>query len=156
MKSMPRTLTPLLRLLAPLVFFCASIAHAEDAEIAAVQRADETRMAATIAVDRAGLDAILCDDFTYAHSTGRFDTKASFTAALVSGEIHYLHFHYVERSFTLAGPGVVLMKGRCHIVSVSNGKPVDNYLGFLGVWRKENDTWRFLAWQSCHLPPDTK
>jgi hypothetical protein len=29
----------------------------------------------------------------------------------------------------------------------------DSIFSFLAVWREEKGQWRFLAWQSCKLPP---
>ncbi len=45
------------------------------------------------------------------------------------------------------------MTGRVHIKAKSAAGEMDSVLGFLAVWREENGKWRFLAWQSCRIPP---
>ncbi len=120
--------------------------------IAAVRAADDERVAATIAADPARLDAVYADQLHYAHSNGVIDTKASFVESLTSGRSDYLAIDYVQRDFTPAGPGIVLMKGRAlvRLVSSEGTRLID--LNFLAVWREESGRWRFLAWQSCRNP----
>ena len=48
------------------------------------------------------------------------------------------------------------MTGRAHVKAESEGKAMDAVLSFLAVWREEKGQWRFLAWQSCKLPPVVK
>lgn len=128
-------------------------ARASDADaIAAVRAADDERVAATVAADAARLDAIYSDQLHYAHSNGVIDTKASFVESLTSGRSDYLAIDYVQRDFTPAGPGIVLMKGRAvvRLGSAEGTRLID--LNFLSVWREEGGKWRFLAWQSCRNP----
>jgi ketosteroid isomerase-like protein len=121
--------------------------------IPTVRAADDERVAATIAADPARLAAIFSDELRYAHSSGKVDTKASYTQSLVSHATVYESFEYRERNFRSAGPGIVLMTGRVLIHSRHDGPSVVMDLNFLAVWREENGHWRFLAWQSCRNPP---
>lgn len=126
---------------------------------AALRAADDERIAATIAGDRARLEAIYSDDLHYSHSNGRADTKASQIQGLVSGANRYVNAEYKERTFTAAAPGIALMKGRVlmHTVNKTSGQKGVLDLVYLAVWREENGRWRFLAWQSCRFPgPDSK
>lgn len=127
-------------------------ASAADA-IAAVRAADDERVAATVAADPARLDAIYSDQLHYAHSNGAIDTKVSFLESLTSGRSDYQAIDYVQRDFTPAGPGIVLMKGRAVVRLGSAEGPRLIDLNFLAVWREEGGKWRFLAWQSCRNPP---
>lgn len=150
-----RAMMPLARLI-PLAGLLAlplsRLVAGADADLDAAARADDARQAATIAADKARLDRIFSDDLVYVHGSGHRDTKASYQASLLNGKLKYLSFEYESRDFYKAAPGIVLMRGRVHIHSAENGKPVDNYLAYLAVWRNENGVWRFLAWQSCHVP----
>jgi len=129
-----------------------SALHAADDPIAKLRAADDERVAAIIAGDRAKLTAIFADGLRYAHSNGLVDDKASYTEALTSGRTKYLLMDYAERNFTFPAPGVALMTGRAHVqVAKVDGK-VDMVLSFLAAWREEKGQWRFLAWQSCKLP----
>lgn len=128
---------------------------ASDLKAAGLVMADEERVAAMRAADRARLDAILSDELRYAHSNGVVDTKASLTDTLLSGKTKYLSFDYQERKFTTPAPGIALMSGRVRVQVESGGGKMDAVLSYLAVWRQENGKWRFLAWQSCKVPPPT-
>jgi formylglycine-generating enzyme required for sulfatase activity len=127
-----------------------SAAVEPDAELKA---ADTARVAAMRAGDRAELDRLFSADLRYAHSNGTVDSKASFIDVLTSGKTKYLAYEYEERTFTRPVPGIALMTGRARIKAESNGGQMDSVLSFLAVWRQEQGQWRFLAWQSCRLPP---
>ncbi len=119
----------------------------------ALLAADDARIAAMRAGDRAALTAVFADDLRYAHSNGIVDTKASFIDILTSGATKYLEYDHIERQASLAAPGVALVSGRARIVAESAKGQMDSILSYLAVWRLENGQWRFLAWQSCKLPP---
>jgi len=148
MIKLPRLLPLLALVLAPL------LAQADDAaDFAAVQQADDARIAAVKAGDRAALDALFSDSLNYAHSSGAVNDKKTYIAALVSGETKYASIVMEKRKFTAAGPGVVLVTGHETLVEVKAGKSDTLILNFLAVWRLENGAWRFLAWQSNRLNP---
>ncbi len=130
----------------------ATVAFAVDSPVVmnAVKKADDFRVSATISADPTQLDTIFSDDLRYAHSSGVIDNKASYIKSLVSTK--HPSITYEERNFTAAGAGIVLMTGKGHFLSVNKGEITDLHLSFLGVWREEKGTWRFLAWQSCRLP----
>ncbi len=130
-----------------------AVATIDDALRSAVTAADDERLAATKSADRARLDAILSDALRYAHSNGKIDSKVSLVESLVTHSTIYETFDYRERTFTEAGPGVVLMTGRV-LVHLRNGDHAQTLdINYLAVWRNENGKWRFLAWQSCRNPP---
>lgn len=132
------------------------LAAAAPGNFDAVRQADEARIAATIAADKAALEAVISPDLSYAHSSGKHDTRDSYISSITGGHTKYFSIAYESRDFSEAADGIVLMTGRCHIKSANDGKNVDNYLSFLAVWRREAGAWRFLAWQSNHLPPPAK
>ena len=129
---------------------------AENPQLAAVQAADKARVAAMQSGDRAKLDAVFSDDLRYAHSNGIVDTKTSFIDILSAGKTKYVGYDYEEQNFTFPAPGIALMTGRAHVKAESECKAMDAVLSFLAVWREEKGQWRFLAWQSCKLPPVVK
>jgi ketosteroid isomerase-like protein len=142
----------LLRLLPWLAFLLLPLAGAEAPAITAVRRADDARIAASLAGDPTQLGALLSADLNYRHSSGLINDKAALIEHLTH-ESRYLSFRYEDRNFTSASPDIVLMTGHCRLKSESKGKTNDLHLSFLGVWRREGETWRFLAWQSCNLAP---
>jgi hypothetical protein len=145
-RPLPRLFLLLALVLAPVLAFAA------DDAFDAVRRADDARVAATLAADRAGLERTLSDDLHYVHASGKTDTKASYIQSFVSHATIYDTSTYPERKFQSAGPGVVLMTGRSLIHSRTGGG-IDHDLNFLAVWREENGVWRLLAWQSSERAP---
>ncbi len=126
--------------------------RAEDARAEKLRAVDDERVAAVLAGDRARLTTIFSDELRYAHSSGTVDDKAGYIESLVTRRSKYNMWKYEERNFTFPAPGIALMTGRIAI-NVTNDKGTsDMVLGFLGVWREEKGTWRFLAWQSCKMP----
>lgn len=118
-----------------------------------ITAADDARVAATMAADKAGLEKAFSDELHYAHSSGVVDTKASFIDILVSGKNKYLKMDYIKREFSFPAPTVALMTGQVRIKTESKEKGVNEFtLSYLGVWKQENGAWRFHAWQSARLP----
>ena len=142
------------RLILPLAVAVASASGATDPVTDAVRRADDARVVATVAASRDQLGAIFSDDLVYTHSSGAVNDKASYVEAIASGKTKYISIEYESREFKAVAPGIVLMRGRCLIHSSNSGNSVENHLAYLAVWREENGSWRFLAWQSCHLPAE--
>lgn len=128
-------------------------AVASDLKAAGVVVADDARIAAMRSPDRQKLDAIFSDQLRYAHSNGAVDTKASLIDVLLSGKTKYLTFDYQERKVTMPAPGIALMAGRVRVQVESGSGKMDAVLSYLAVWREEKGQWRFLAWQSCKVPP---
>ena len=140
---------------AVLVSFLSVVRGADDKLKAALEKADDERIAATKAADRAKLEAIYSDALHYAHSSGKVDTKASQIQGILTSTSSYENFDYKERTFIPAGPGIVLMKGRVHVHMriKASGEKVMNDINYLAVWREENGKWRFLAWQASRNTP---
>ncbi len=144
-------------LLAALTLLWVHPVLAEDSpNLEAVKSADKARVAAMQSGDRSQLDAIFSDELRYAHSNGVVDSKKSFIEILAGGKTKYLGYDYEEQNFTFPAPGIALMTGRAHIKADAGGTIMDGVLSFLAVWREEKGQWRFLAWQSCKLPPAAK
>jgi hypothetical protein len=45
------------------------------------------------------------------------------------------------------------MTGRFDVKAVVGNSAAESTIGYLAVWRLEQGEWKFLAWQSCKLPP---
>jgi hypothetical protein len=138
------------------LLFALHVLAEENPKITAVQVADKARIGAMQSGDRAKLDGIFSDELRYAHSNGVVDTKTSFIDILSAGKTKYVGYDYEEQNFTFPAPGIALMTGRAQVKAESEGKLMDAVLSFLAVWREEKGQWRFLAWQSCKLPPVVK
>jgi len=138
------------------LLFVAQLFAEENPKLAAVQAADKARVAAMKTPTTEALTAIFSDDLRYAHSNGIVDTKASFIDILTTGKTKYAGYDYEEQNFTFPARGIALMTGRAHVKALTATGEMDSVLSYLAVWREEGGQWRFLAWQSCKLPPVTK
>lgn len=125
----------------------------ETFNLAAVRAVDRARIAAMQSPNREALNSLFSEELRYAHSNGGVDTKASFIDILTTSKTKYVEYTYQEQNITFPAPGIALMTGRAHIKAVTATGEMDNVLSFLAVWRCEEGIWRFLAWQSCKLPP---
>jgi len=143
-----KNLAPLLALLVAI-----TASAAEHPELARVTAADDARVAAMLAPIREKLGAVLSPELRYTHSNGQVDTKASLIASLTDGSATYSKYAYQERSFTFPAPGIALMAGRFDVKAVVKGNAAESTISFLAVWRLEQGEWKFLAWQSCKIPP---
>ena len=77
------------------------------------------------------------------------------TEAIAGGQTKYLALEYKERNVTIPAPGVALVTGRAWVKVVGAAGEQQFDLSFLAAYREEQGKWRFLAWQSCRLPPAT-
>jgi len=132
-----------------------TVQAAEHPELVRVTAADDARVAAMLAPTREKLDAVLSSELRYAHSNGQVDTKAALIASLTNGSAKYSKYAYQERTFTFPAPGIALMAGRFDVKAVVKGNAAESTNSFLAVWRLEQGEWKFLAWQSCKVPPAT-
>ncbi|MEY5006049.1 MAG: hypothetical protein RI969_1137 [Verrucomicrobiota bacterium] len=140
-----------------LAFFLAlGCSAAEHPELARVTAADDARVAAMLAPTREKLAAVLSPELLYAHSNGQVDTRETLIASLTDGSATYAKYAYQERSFTFPAPGIALMAGRFDVKAVVKGNAAESTISFLAVWRLEKGEWKFLAWQSCKVPPGAK
>lgn len=145
----------ILTCIATALFLSLSFAAAEPAP-KELTDADNARVAATLAADKASLEKVLSGELHYAHSTGVVDTKDSFIETLTSGKNRYLKLDYIKKDFTLLSPDTALMTGQVRVKTESPAKGASEFsLTFLGVWKLENSAWKFRAWQSARLPEPT-
>ena len=144
-----------MRLLLAFLFTLACSA-AEHPELARVSPADDARVAAMLAPTREKLAAVLSPELRYAHSNGQVDSKDALIASLTDGSATYSKYAYQDRSFTFPAPGLALMTGRFDVKAVVKGNAAESTIGYLAVWRLEKGEWKFLAWQSCKIPPAAK
>lgn len=130
-------------------------AAADHPELARVSAANDARVAAMLAPTREKLEAVLSPDLRYTHSNGQVDSKATLIDSLLDGSAKYTKYDFHECSFTFPAPGIALMAGRFDVKAVVKGNAAESTISFLGVWRLEKGEWKFLAWQSCKIPPAT-
>jgi hypothetical protein len=107
------------------------------------------RIAAMVGRDLDTLEPLLADDLSYAHSSGRRDTKASFLELVRSG--HYLGVDFPERDVVLCGDAVIV-RGRAQMQVSHGADPLSYPILFLETYALRGERWQLVAWQATRAP----
>ncbi len=107
------------------------------------------RIAAMVSKDLTTLAAMLADDLSYSHSSGRTDTKASFLDLVRSG--HYLGVDFPERE-VVSCDDAVIVRGRAQMPVHQGGADLSYPIRFLDVYVSRNGGWQLVAWQATRIP----
>lgn len=142
----------LLRISLLLLALTSAARAGNDEDFAAVRRADQRRIVATISNNIAQLGEVLSENLRYAQADGMVLSKAQLLAAVAQNKTHYVSARPENVQFEMIAAGVVTMDGRAEIVISANGQEVHLALHFLEVWRNESGQWRLVAYQSGPLP----
>lgn len=141
------------KILLLLLMTLGSVRAAEDPNLLKLRAADDERVLAIVAADAERMNRLFSDDLRYGHSTGAVDTKTTFIDSVISGRTKYEEISYTERNFSFPAPTIALVSGRANVKVALADSRIETSLGFLAVWREEQGRWKFLAWQSCKIPP---
>ena len=138
------------------VMSCASLsaraqsdASAAGKEVLAVEAA---RTSALVHADVAALDRIMADNVTYVHASGKVDTKASYLAAVGSGQLHYLSIDPVKLDVRILGDTAIVdgeyaVKAMDHRVQET---PFQVRIFILTVYTRRDGGWKQIAYQSTN------
>jgi hypothetical protein len=115
--------------------------------------AEASRVEALERSDVAALDRILDENLTYVHASGKVDTKASYLAAIRSGELHYISWKLMDENARIvsgAGDTAVLNGEYAVRVKDTRVRPdvFDVDIFFLTVYARRGRSWRQVAWES--------
>lgn len=138
-----------------LFLFCAVLSIAANAH---AQTKKEKQVAAAVAqlskamldADSARLVAMVRDELSYAHSSGKIEDKATFVNALASGRSDFLSMNFTDQKITVVKNTAVVRHTLTGQV-VDNGKQGDLKLHVLLVWVKKGGRWQLLARQAVRL-----
>lgn len=149
----------LLALVAALFFAAPAFAQRvtlADGLKAAVLRADETRLYATLAADTGALDDMLAADCLYIHSTGAVQTKAQLLNALKTGAFKYVALRYTSPpQVRLYGSEAAVVTGTMQLeVQLPDGKTAKPTVVITAVYVTLNDRWQLASYQSTNAPTE--
>lgn len=116
-----------------------------------IEARDALRCKATLEGDLGTLSAILADTLRYTHSSASVDDKKSYLENLRSGYYTYRGFTDLGRQFQVHGD-TVLVYGDVRIDVVVGPVTKQVMSRYLAVWVRQDDVWRFAAWQSTPIP----
>jgi len=116
-----------------------------------LRRCAQRRFEAMVRGDLTTLDALLADDLTYTHASGRLESKAPFLEAIASGRNQYESITAEEvrvRVYDTVG----ILTGTAQIRATIRAQPMHHRLRFIEAYRKADGYWQLVAWQSTLLP----
>jgi ketosteroid isomerase-like protein len=116
-----------------------------------VQAAEKKRFAAMIAGDLDTLGALLADELTYTHSSGRVDTKVQFLDSLRTGRQKYFAIAPEDTAVRVFGDTAV-STGQSAMHVSAGGQESRFRIRFTDVWVRRGGRWQMVAWQSTRLP----
>ncbi|CAN7330964.1 nuclear transport factor 2 family protein [Variovorax paradoxus] len=116
----------------------------------AVAAAAERLRLAMIDPTPAALGALVADDLSYGHSSGKVDTKASFIGDLVAGKSDFVSITITDQIIKLAGD-VAIVRHTLAADTNDSGKPGKVALKILGIWQKQGGEWKMLARQAVRI-----
>ena len=121
--------------------------HAESADDAAVTKAVADLTAAMLAADKAKLEALVADQLSYGHSSGKIETKAQFVDVVASKKTVYKSINLTDVKVSVVGNDAIV-RHTWDSVSESGGKSSAAHIGVLQVWAKQDGKWKLLARQA--------
>lgn len=126
-----------------------TVAHAvESADIATVLRLDQTRLTAMMTADGPALARIFSDQIMFVHSDARHEGKADYIRNMTAGDTAYTDVKTSQVEAKTVTDEVIVLTGEQSMRKKLGPTWSDLSLRFMSVWRRENGTWRMIAWQS--------
>lgn len=96
------------------------------------------------------LSALIHDQLTFGHSSGKMENKAEFMEALVSGKSNFNSIEFTDQTVTMSD-NVALVRHKMHAEITENEKTSPINLGVLLVWKKQKSSWKLIARQAYKL-----
>jgi len=117
----------------------------------AVAAAAERLRLAMIDPTPAALGALVADDLSYGHSSGKVDTKASFIADLVAGRSDFVSIAITDQTIKVVDGDTAIVRHTLSADTNDSGKPGKVSLKILGIWHKQAGEWKMLARQAVRI-----
>jgi ketosteroid isomerase-like protein len=125
-------------------------ARADAADEAAVAQAVEALRKATLAQDKAKLEALTADQVSYGHSSGVVQNKAELIDGVMTRKSTVKSLDFPELKVAVVGNSAIAR----HLYvsdSETDGKLTNTKIGILAVWQKQDGNWKLLARQGYKL-----
>jgi ketosteroid isomerase-like protein len=123
-------------------------ALAETNDQAAVADGVAALTKAMLAADRAKLEALVADQLSYGHSSGRVESKQEFVEVIASKKTVYKSIELSKQTVAVAGNNAIVRHAWESESGTGDGKWNVSKIGVLQVWQKEPAGWRLLARQA--------
>ena len=124
--------------------------RAESADEASVKKAVDDLTKAMIAADKAALEALVSDQLSYGHSSGKVETKAEFVGVIAGKRTIYKSITLSDPKVAVAGTNAIARHTFAAEVE-ANGQASSPKIGVLQVWVKDGVIWKLLARQAFKI-----
>lgn len=135
-----------------LIFVSTLAASAQSKDETLVAAAVEKMRAAMISGNKKDLESVLSNDLTYAHSSGKIQSKEVFVEEISTKKSDFLTIALTKQSISITGDVAIV----CHQFDATTndgGKPAAPHLNIVLVWKKTNGEWKLIARRAFHAPP---
>ncbi len=127
-------------------YFCL----AQTKEEKQVAEAVEALKKALIDPTQANLEAIVAEQLSYGHSSGKIEDKKAFIEALLSGKSDFMSIELTDQKITVSKE-VALVRHQLTAQITDNGQASSIKLHVLLVWQKQKGKWKLLARQAVRV-----
>ena len=117
----------------------------------AVAAAAERLRLAMVDPTPAALGALVADDLSYGHSSGKVDTKASFIGDLVERKSDFVSITITDQTIKVVDGRTAIVRHTLAADTSDSGKPGKVALKILGIWQKQGGEWKMLARQAVRI-----
>lgn len=100
--------------------------------------------------NKAAMEAMVCTELTYGHSSGKIENKTECIEALVSGKSDFVKIDLSEQTIQVVGKTAIVR----HILNAEtfNDKKAGTIkLHIMTVWQKQSGQWKLLARQAVKI-----
>jgi len=125
-------------------------AMAATADETAVREGVEALRKATVAQDKAKLEALFADQLSYSHSNGRVEDKAKVIDGMMSRKSTIKSLEWPDLTVAIVG-NVGVVRHLYVQESELEGKVTNTKIGILQVWQKQDAGWKLLAHAGIRL-----
>jgi hypothetical protein len=117
----------------------------------AVAAAAERLRLAMVDPTPAALGALVADELSYGHSSGKVDTKASFIGDLVDRKSDFVSITITDQTIKVVDGRTAIVRHTLAADTNDSGKPGKVALKILGIWQKQGGEWKMLARQAVRI-----
>jgi ketosteroid isomerase-like protein len=117
---------------------------------AAIERAEDARYDAMIALDFAALETMIADEFRYHRASGKVSVKAEFLADLKKGSARFKSAWRYDVRVHVYGDSATVM-GSTQVEFEADGRLQRNAVRYLNVWVLRDGRWQLAARQGSWL-----
>ena len=120
-------------------------AHAESAD---VENAVSSLTKAMLNADKAKLEALVSDQLSYGHSSGKLEDKSIFVDVVAGKKTVYKSIELSKQTVAVVGNNAIVRHAWESESGAGDGKWNVSKIGVLQVWVKQGSDWKLLARQA--------